>query len=275
MNRRHERGRKDKERRGSKIKRRGGPPPALREGGAVRVPRFGVVRWISKRGAMSRVEALRAVERGRVSVNGRTVHDPEFPCVEGRDKICIDGREVKPARKVYLMMHKPFGCITTARDPEGRPTAYEYLPPGLGNVHAVGRLDATTTGLLLFTNDTDFGARVTQSGGMLKVYRVRLEGALDPHDGNRFAFGIMLDGEMTLPAQCKVIEEGDGYTVVEVGIREGRNRQIRRMWEALGYRILELHRLRIGYVELGDLPVGKTRPLADFEIEMLADGRSP
>jgi len=215
---------------------------------------------------MSRSEAERCVRAGRVSLNGKILRDPERPCHPERDEILVDRKPIRSARKIYLAMNKPVGYITTARDPEGRSTAYDLLPPGTPKVQAVGRLDADTSGLLLFTNDTEFAARITQgSGGVEKIYEARLRGDLRPQDAARFAAGIELDGQLTLPARCSIIEKAEESTRVELAITEGRNRQIRRMWDALGYEVLTLERKRIGPISLGGLPSGRVRPVSEFE----------
>jgi 23S rRNA pseudouridine2605 synthase len=206
------------------------------------------------------------VAAGRVSLNGRAVRNPDAPCHPDRDRIAVDGRPVRPARKVYLALNKPAGVITTASDPEGRPTVYDLLPPGTGRVQAVGRLDAETTGLLLFTNDTAFAARVTEGGGKVeKVYEARIGGTPRSEDLQRFAAGIDLDGQRTRPARVRILERSEASTRVEVTLTEGRNRQVRRMWEALGYPVLALHRTRIGPIQIGDLPPGKTRRVREIE----------
>jgi len=226
----------------------------------------GVARWISKYGIMSRTEAARAVEAGRVQIGSKVVLDPEKPCHPERQKISIDGRPLRRARVIYLAMNKPAGYITTAFDPMGRPTVHDLLPQGTGNVQAVGRLDADTTGLLLFTNDTEFAARLTDSeSGVEKVYIARIAGRPDRPALRRFEEGIEIDGTRTKPARVKVLESGEGWTRVEVAITEGRNRQVRRMWEALGHPVHELERIRIGPISLGDLRTGRTRPVREME----------
>jgi pseudouridine synthase len=226
----------------------------------------GVARWISKYGIMSRTEAARAVEAGRVKIGGKVVLDPEKACHPERQKISIDGRPLRRARPVYLAMNKPAGYITTAVDPKGRPTVHDLLPPGTVNVQAVGRLDADTTGLLLFTNDTEFAARLMDSErGVEKVYIARIAGRPDRSALRRFEEGIELDGTPTRPARVNVLEPGEGWTRVEVTITEGRNRQVRRMWEALGHPVHELERIRIGPISLGDLRPGRTRPVREME----------
>ncbi|MBI4607076.1 MAG: rRNA pseudouridine synthase [Planctomycetes bacterium] len=261
---RHRPGRRTSTHRRKPDDRRRGPSPA--RGPERKPPVHGVARWISKFGLMSRAEAERCVLAGRVAVNGVRTLDPERPTNPERDTVSIDGRPLRAARKVYLAMNKPAGCITTAKDPLGRPTAYDLLPPGAGSLQAVGRLDADTSGLLLFTNDTDFAARVADAGGGVeKVYVARIGGRLRPEDARRFESGVELDGTVTRPARCRVLESDERAARVEVTLTEGRNRQVRRMWEALGYPVLELERVRVGPVTLTGLAPGRTRPLDEFE----------
>ncbi len=233
------------------------------------IKRHGLARWLSKLGLMSRTEGERCVRDGRVALNGKIVTDPERPAHPELDQILLDGHPLKPARKIYLAVNKPEGYITTAHDPQGRPTAYELLPPNASRVQAVGRLDADTSGLLVFTNDTEFAARITDGkGDVEKVYVARIKGRLNPRDRLRFERGVDLDGEMTRPAKCNLLEPGEESTestLVEVTIVEGRNRQIRRMWESLGYPVLHLKRVRVGPIALGNLPVGRSRPISEYE----------
>jgi 23S rRNA pseudouridine2605 synthase len=232
--------------------------------------KHGLARWISKYGLMSRTAAERLVLSGRVTVNGRKATDPDRPSHPGLDRILVDGRPLRPARAVYLALHKPRGTITTARDPQGRPTVYQLLPPGAERAQAVGRLDADSSGLLLFTNDTELAARITNSSsGIEKVYRARLQGRLRTEDGRRFEEGVELDGRATRRARCRLLSTDAGTSEVEVVLTEGRNRQVRRMWDALGYPVLSLLRTRIGPVELGRLPPGRTRPLSEMERRLL------
>jgi 23S rRNA pseudouridine2605 synthase len=219
---------------------------------------------------MSRSEAERSVLAGRVTLNGKPTNDPERPCHPERDTILLDGRPLRAVRRVYLAMNKPRGAITTAHDPEGRPTAYAHLPKWATGLQAVGRLDADTTGLLLFTNDSDFASAVTESAsGVEKEYEVLIDGPVKNEDTRTFERGVALDGRKTLPARCRVMERGEGGTRVRIVIVEGRNRQIRRMWEVLGYRVLELHRTRIGPIELRDLEPGRVRTVLEFERSIL------
>jgi len=226
----------------------------------------GLARWLSKYGLASRAEAERWVREGRVALNGRIVRDPYKVCLPSVEEIQIDGKPVRTAPRIYLALHKPKGYVTTSRDPEGRPTAYDLVPRENRNVHAVGRLDKDTSGLLLFTNDTHFAARVTEAeDGVEKEYIARVKGTVSPATASSFSTGVLLDGRLTLPAECTLLGADAGSTRVRVVLTEGRNRQVRRMWEILGHPVVELKRVRIGPIRLGRLPEGKTRPLTAAE----------
>jgi 23S rRNA pseudouridine2605 synthase len=208
------------------------------------------------------------VKAGRVTVQGRVVRDPELPCHPARQKILVDGKPLREPRKVYLLLHKPVGYVTTARDPEGRPTAYDLLPAGTPRVQAAGRLDAASSGVLVFTNDTEFASFTTEAGGRVeKEYFVTVRGQVQPDDVGRFEKGLFLDGRRTRAARCDVVHREEGTTRMRVVLREGRNRQIRRMFEILGYPVLSLHRERVGAIRLGDLEPGRTRSLTRAERE--------
>jgi pseudouridine synthase len=226
----------------------------------------GLARWLSKYAVSTRSEARAIVKEGRVSVDGRVVENPEFPCHPRQQRILVDGVPLRKPRPAYLLLHKPAGYVTTARDPMGRPTVYDLLPAGTPRVQAAGRLDAESTGLLVFTNDTDFAALVTESGGRIeKEYRVKVRGLVSTETASRFEKGLLLDGRRTRAARCEIIERQDGATLLRVVLREGRNRQIRRMFELLGHPVESLHRERVGPILLRDLPPGRTRALTYSE----------
>jgi pseudouridine synthase len=227
-----------------------------------------LARWLSKYAVASRSEARTMVKAGRVSVNGRVVREPEFPCHPERQKILVDGKPLRSPQKTYLALHKPVGYITTARDPEGRPTAYDLLPAGTPRVQAAGRLDADTSGLLVFTNDTEFAALVTAAGGRVeKEYLAIVEGSVSPEAASRFEDGVLLEGRVTRPARCEILEVNEGRTLARVILHEGRNRQIRKMFDLLGHKVLSLHRERVGTIRLGGLEPGHARPLTRAERE--------
>jgi len=231
-----------------------------------------LARVLSKLGVASRTESAAMIAAGRVALNGRPARDPAEPADEARDRIEVDGRRVTGAKPVYLAMHKPAGVLTTAHDPEGRPTVYGLLPKDLGAwVFPVGRLDGPTSGLLLFTNDSRVGDLLTNPEiGVPKTYEVKVKGMVSSQTLERLAGGVALDdGTVTLPAQCRILSSNPGSTWLEITIREGKNRQIRRMGLAVGHEVVKLCRTRVGPIGLGDLPSGRCRPLAETEIRAL------
>jgi pseudouridine synthase len=165
----------------------------------------------------------------------------------------------------YWMLHKPLGTVTTRRDPEARPTVFHLLPAGLPHLGAVGRLDLDTSGLLLFTNDTQLGAFLTDPRTHVeKVYAVRLDAAIDAAAAQRLAAGVEILGRRTLPARVELLGPSPAAEL-RVTLVEGRNRQVRRMFETLGRVVVALHRERFGPLQLGELAVGAARPLRAVE----------
>ncbi|MEK7470222.1 MAG: pseudouridine synthase [Planctomycetota bacterium] len=232
----------------------------------------GLARVLSKMGVASRTEATELVASGRVSVNGRVTRDPGAAIDQGSDQIELDGRPVTGAAPVYLAMHKPAGVLTTAHDPEGRPTVYGLLPRGIPSwIFPVGRLDGPTSGLLLFTNDSVAGQALTDPDvGVPKTYEVKLKGELTQADVEALQKGVRLeDGTLTRPAQCRTMPSKEGTTWIELTIREGKNRQVRRMGRAIGHKVVRLTRTRVGPVELGGLEVGKCRMLTAAEVRAI------
>lgn len=231
----------------------------------------GLARVLSKMGFTSRSQAMQLIEAGRVYVNGRLVRDPEFRTFLGGDEIEVDGKPVDAAEKIYLLMNKPLNVITTRSDPEGRRTVYDYLPPLPYPVFPVGRLDQDTSGLLVFTNDTKLGEILTNSEhGIAKTYEVEIRGHLTDEQLQHFRNGIVLnDGYETLPCECRVIADNENSFWLKVIIREGKNRQIRRMFEALDCEVITLRRAKIGNISLDNLQPGHTRPLSKSEVNQM------
>ena len=229
---------------------------------------------LSQYGVASRRQAEQMIESGQVRVNGAVAHlgqraDPSCDRIEVNQQLLPAHH--RPTQH-YLLLHKPLGMVSTCADPQGRPTVLDVLPPDLQNagIHPVGRLDAYTTGALLLTNDGDFTFRLTHPRHDIpKTYRVRVEGQVAPAALTAWRQGIELDHRPTRPAQVQVIAQAANYTHLEVVLQEGRNRQIRRVAQALGYRVLDLHRTAVGSVKLGNLSVGACRALSSAEIEAL------
>ena len=231
-------------------------------------------RILSKAGAGSRTEAREWIAAGRVRVNGRVVRDPDTWADPGRDRVVLDGRPVRPGAPVYLLLHKPTGYLTTRRDPRGRPTIYDLLPPEQGRLVPVGRLDLDSSGLLLLTNDTAFAERVTNPDSKVpKTYRVKAADRLSGEQLAALERGVELRDGPTRPAEVRRLRDPGGHTVFEIILSEGRNRQVRRMVEAVGSKVLTLKRVAIGAIAIGDLPPGAARPLRSAEVrDLLGQG---
>lgn len=243
------------------------PPPGDR-------PLKTLERVLSKAGIGSRTEAQRWIAAGRVSVNGRVVRDAETWVDLERDRVHFDGKALRAAEKTYLLLYKPKGYITTYRDPQGRPTIFDLLPDRDRYLFSVGRLDLDTSGLLILTNDTAFAERLTNPDYKVpKTYQVKASTHLSDEQLDRLRNGIELSDGLTRPAKVERLREPGGRTVFEITITEGRNRQVRRMVEALDARVLKLVRTAIGPIRIGDLPIGTSRPLTAGEIALLSGTR--
>lgn len=228
-------------------------------------------RVLSKAGLGSRTEARRWIGAGRVAVNGRKIQTPDFWVDLDRDRVTFDGRPVRAARKIYLLLYKPKGYLTTHDDPQGRPTVYDLIPDVEEWVFPVGRLDLDTSGLLVMTNDTAFGDRLASPESHIpKTYLVKASKLLTDEDLARLAEGVEIPTGRTRAARVQRLRDSAHYTFFEITITEGRNRQVRRMVEALGAKVLKLVRTRIGDVEIGKLEIGKYRPLSAAELQALA-----
>ncbi|HEY5599159.1 MAG TPA: pseudouridine synthase [Candidatus Manganitrophaceae bacterium] len=233
-----------------------------------------LARALSKLGIVSRRQARTLIEAGRVSVNGKILKNPEVRVDPDREVIQVDQRRAQAPAPLYLMMHKPKGIVTTRSDERGRKTVYDLLDLKEW-VFPVGRLDRETSGLLLLTNDTQWGNRITAPAyKVAKVYHVKLNAPITESDLARLSNGIALeDGTRTLPAKARRLPAPPDGRWIVLTLWEGKNRQVRRMLEALGYRVEDLIRIQIGGLKLGDLPAGATRPLTPAEVERL-DRRS-
>jgi 23S rRNA pseudouridine2605 synthase len=243
--------------------------------------KIGLARVLSKLGYCSRSRAAELIRAGRVSLNGTVRRDPEAPVAETHDQIAVDGRVLEAAEKIYLMTNKPRGVVTTASDEQGRETIYRLLDARFSLqepdkrqqswIAPVGRLDKASEGLLLLTNDSNWAACITAPETHLdKTYHVQIAKVADEDFVRTMAIGIrMQDGEVLRAKRVRVLRTGQKNCWLEVVLDEGRNRQIRRMVESLGAKVLRLVRVAIGPLELGNLPKAKHRLLTAEEKRML------
>jgi len=232
--------------------------------------KVGLARALSKMGFCSRSEAVELIRAGRVKLNGVVKINAETPVRVGRDAIQVDGKNAKAAEKVYCMLNKPRGIVTTAEDEQGRETVYALLPAGTPWMGPVGRLDKASEGLLLLTNDTEWAALVTAPESHLdKTYHAQIGAVADDSLLEKLEAGVV-DGEEKLKAKrVMLLRAGEKNSWLEIVLDEGKNRQIRRMLEACGVEVLRLIRVAIGPLALGDLAKGKSRVLSREEIHML------
>jgi 23S rRNA pseudouridine2605 synthase len=227
----------------------------------------GLARAISKLGFCSRTRAAQLIREGKVRVNGAVRRDPETPVRLAKDRIEIEGQQLRAAEKIYLVMNKPRGIVTTAADEKGRDTVYLLLDAELPWVAPVGRLDKASEGLLLLTNDSEWGARVTAPETHLdKTYHVQIGQIADAELLEALKNGVRAkEGDTLRVKAASLLRQGERNSWVEIILDEGKNRHIRRMLETLGIEVLRLIRVAIGPLALADLPKGAVRKLTAGE----------
>ena len=225
---------------------------------------------LSKAGAGSRTEARQWIVERRIEVNGRVITNPGHWVDPETDTVALDGERLRTVPRIYLLLHKPKGYVTTYRDPQGRKTVYDLLPGRDRYLFPVGRLDVDSSGLLVMTNDSSFAERLTNPEiKVSKTYLVNASRRLSDEQLERLRAGVALPDGMTRPALVTRRQDRGGKSVFEITITEGRNRQVRRMVQALDAKVLKLVRIAIGGVRLGVLPIGAVRPLLAREIRGL------
>jgi 23S rRNA pseudouridine2605 synthase len=230
---------------------------------------------LSTAGVASRRLSEELIAQGRVSVNGKTVTELGTKADPSVDEIKVDGRRIKvEQRRRYILLNKPRGYITTRSDPQGRPTVMDLMKGVHEYVYPVGRLDYDSEGLLILTNDGDLAARLTHPRHEVeKVYEARVKGVPDEHALERLAKGVTIEGGRTAPAKLRASEpfvKGSGeQTVIEISIHEGRQRQVRQMFDNVGHPVVRLKRVRIGPIVDPDIPIGHWRELTPQEIGKL------
>ena len=225
--------------------------------------------YIASAGITSRRKADELIADGRVKVNGAVLTSPGYH-VEQDDIVEVDGVRVTPAdRKVYYLLNKPAGYVTSTADKEGRPLVTELVPDEV-RVFPVGRLDLNTTGLLILTNDGELSNKLMHtSNEFSKRYVVRVQGIVTRAEAAKLEKGVDIGGFVTSPADVHLLKHDRNSTVAEIVIHEGKNRQVRRMFKAIGHPVLELCRTGLGNLEIGRLAVGQCRKLSPAEVEQL------
>jgi 23S rRNA pseudouridine2605 synthase len=240
-----------------------------------------LARALSKLGFCSRSQAASLIKQGLVRVNGVVRANPEWRIALERDRIEVDGQQVRHEAKVYVMLNKPRGLVTTASDERGRETVFQCLAGrNLPFVGPVGRLDKASEGLLLFTNDAQWAARIASPDSRLdKTYHVQVDCLADNRLVNKMLNGATVDGDFLHAKRVTILRHGTRNSWLEIVLDEGKNRHIRRLLSALGVGVLRLIRISIGGLPLGPLPKGEVRHLTDAEVNMLAErdrsGRGP
>lgn len=231
---------------------------------AVRINRI-----ISMAGLASRRRAEEMILEGRIAVNGRTVTEPGAKARWGKDSITLDGKEI-PSRqeKIYIMLNKPFGYICSLKDPQGRPLVTDLLKSVEQRIYPVGRLDFDSLGLLLLTNDGEWTKRLTHPRfGLRRTYKATVLGSISDEAVNILERGVLLEDGPSGKAKVTVLKKTPDRSVLRITISQGRNRQVRRMLDAVGYEVIQLMRIGFGPLALGDLKIGQFRPLTAEEVD--------
>jgi 23S rRNA pseudouridine2605 synthase len=230
-----------------------------------------VARVISKLGVGSRVQAAQWVREGRVRVNGRVACDSDYPILQGLDRIELDGQTLKSAQRLVLMLNKPRGLVTTTKDERGRDTVYRCFDrAALPWLAPIGRLDKASEGLLLFSNDPTWAARIAEpASGPHKTYHVQIDRLPAPSLAENLERGVVLGGERLAARSARSLRTGRTNAWLEIVLDGGRNRQIRRLLSHFDVEVLRLVRVAVGPLCLGDLPQGQWRLLTKEEIDLL------
>ena len=234
---------------------------------------------IAQAGIASRRHAEELIVAGEVTVNGQVIRELGTKADPAEDHIKVRGKLINPSlakrEKIYVLLNKPKGYLSSVSDPEGRPLVTELLPPSLGKLHPVGRLDFNTEGLLLLTNDGDFTNFITAARNRVpKIYEAKVKGVAPEDSIQRLRRGVVLDdGTKTAPAEIRLVEQTDTNAWYEILLHEGRNQQIRRMFDQIGHSVVKLRRSRIGFLTADGLPPKHWRLLQPEEVKRLRSKR--
>lgn len=227
-------------------------------------------KFLADAGIASRRSAEKIIAEGRVEVNGRKVTVTGSKIDPAVDRVKFDGRPVSARKRLYLALHKPRGYLCSRSDPEDRRIASELLPTEWAHLYPVGRLDLESEGLILFTNDGEFCLRLTHPRyNVTKVYLATVRGSMDDNVIRRMTAGVQHDGELLKALKVRTLAGGKSTSLVEVVLGEGKNREVRRLFESQGLEVIRLVRTQIGKIRLAQLPAGKWRTLTDTEVKTL------
>ena len=227
-------------------------------------------KFLADAGVASRRASEQIILGGRVAVNGETVRQLGVKVESPPDRVTVDGKAVRPRKKLYVALHKPRGCVCSRKDEFERPTIYELLPREWANLYSVGRLDYDTEGLLFLTNDGEFALRLTHPRyEVRKQYVATVEGRVDGEMLGRFTHGVFHEGEKLKAGRARLISSSASRSVAELELTEGKNREVRRLFESQGLSVKRLQRMQIGKIKLGELKPGKWRTLTEPEIKSL------
>ena len=229
--------------------------------------KFDLERVLSKLGLASRSQTRGWILEGRLEVNGKTVKNPLHPVNPGIDKITLDGKDVYKKSPKTILLYKPRSVVTSRSDEHGRRTIFDLLPDELQSFHPVGRLDMATTGLLLLTNDTSFSAYLTDPANAIRrTYVVSVKGKVTSEEVQKLIRGILDRGEFLKPLTLTLRKSSNKESHLIVELTEGKNREIRRMFESIGHEVTQLKRVAFGSLTLGDMQPGQFRYLTSAEI---------
>ena len=234
------------------------------------MPLVRLQKFLAEAGVASRRAAEKLIVGGHITVNGQVVKTLGAKVDAAGAEVAVDGRVVRTRRKVYVVLHKPRGFLCTRSDPEERRTVLDLLPREWSNLFPGGRLDQDSGGLLFLTNDGEFSLHLTHPRyGIRKKYLAVVEGRIDESQLKRFTEGVEDEGELLKAERAHLITANNSHSSVELELAQGRNREVRRLFAALGHEVVQLRRTQIGPIRLGELPVGKWRILNPTEIKSL------
>jgi pseudouridine synthase len=227
-------------------------------------------KFLADAGVASRRAGEQFIRDGRVCVNGRTVTELGTKVDPTHDSVTVDGRPIRIKRKLYVALHKPRGCLCTRRDDRDRDTVHGLLPREWGNLYTVGRLDMDSEGLIFLTNDGEFSLRLTHPRyGVRKKYLVLVAGRVGPEMLAAFTRGVVFGGEKLKAERARLLSANNSHSEVEMELAEGKNREVRRLFESQGLMVERLQRVQIGKIKLGELKPGRWRTLTESEIKTL------